>query len=73
MGLKGGVMKGHVIRGNLGIIKGKIKQQWGRLTENDLREAEGRKDVLVGKLQKKYGHSREEAVTMVEKFEKDIG
>lgn len=41
-------------------IKGRIKQRWGQLTDDDLAESQGRMDVLVGKIQQKYGGTREE-------------
>jgi uncharacterized protein YjbJ (UPF0337 family) len=42
-------------------MKGSIKQQWGKLTDDDLDVINGKKDVLVGKLQERYGISKEEA------------
>jgi uncharacterized protein YjbJ (UPF0337 family) len=64
------MMETHTMKGNWNIVKGKIKEQWGKLTDDDLTEIGGKKDVLVGKLQKKYGHTKEEAQRMVDKFEK---
>ncbi|MBA4731748.1 MAG: CsbD family protein [Alcanivorax sp.] len=40
---------------------GDAKKQWGKLTDDDLKQVEGRKDKLVGKIQERYGSSREEA------------
>ena len=42
-------------------IRGSVKQQWGKLTDSDLDQIAGRRDVLVGKLQERYGMVREEA------------
>jgi uncharacterized protein YjbJ (UPF0337 family) len=50
--------------------KGAIKEQWGKLTDDDVQEIEGRREVLVGKLQTRYGISREEAERQVGGFEK---
>lgn len=50
--------------------KGAVKEQWGRLTDDDIQEIEGRREVLVGKLQTRYGISREEAESQVGGFEK---
>ena len=41
-------------------IRGEIKQQWGKLTDDELDQIEGNYDILVGKIQEKYGQSREE-------------
>lgn len=47
------------IKGNWNVAKGKLKQRWADLTDNDLESAEGRKDELVGRIQKRTGESRE--------------
>ena len=46
--------------------KGAVKEQWGKLTDDDLLEIEGRRDQLVGKIQTRYGISQEEAEAQVE-------
>lgn len=53
------------IKGNWNEMKGKIKQQWGDLTDDDLKYEEGREDELLGKIQKKTGKSREEIVNYI--------
>lgn len=47
-------------KGNWNEIKGKLKQQFAQLTDNDLLLAEGRKEELIGKLQIKLGKTKEE-------------
>ncbi len=47
------------VKGKWGQVKGEAKRHWGRLTENDLTEAAGNYDKLVGKIQERYGESRE--------------
>ena len=49
-------------------IKGKLKQSYGNLTDDDLVFAEGKDDELVGRLQKKLGKSKEEVRQMIEKL-----
>ena len=49
-------------------IKGKLKQQYGNLTDDDLVFAEGKDDELIGRLQKKLGKSKDEVRQMVEKL-----
>jgi len=49
--------------------KGAVKEQWGKLTDDDLLEIEGRRDQLVGMIQTRYGISREQAETQVSTWE----
>lgn len=42
-------------------VRGSAKQQWGKLTDNDLEQIAGMRDKLVGKLQERYGIAQEEA------------
>jgi len=42
-------------------IRGEAKRQWGKLTDDDINEIDGNHDRLVGKIQEKYGRTREEA------------
>ena len=49
--------------------KGAVKEQWGKLTDDDLLEIEGRRDQLVGKIQTRYGITREEAEAQVGTWE----
>jgi uncharacterized protein YjbJ (UPF0337 family) len=42
-------------------IKGKIKEKWGKLTEDDLTQINGKRDQLLGKLQQRYGYAKEKA------------
>ena len=48
------------IKGNWNQIKGKLKQQYADLTDDDLTYTEGKEDELLGKLQKKTGKSKDE-------------
>lgn len=49
------------VQGNWKEFKGKVQQQWGDLTDDELDRIDGRQTELSGLLQKKYGKSREEA------------
>jgi len=42
-------------------LKGSVKQRWGKLTDDDLTALSGKKDQLVGKIQERYGITREQA------------
>lgn len=48
------------LKGNWNIIKGKLKQQYADLTDDDLKFVEGKETELVGRLQKRTGKTREE-------------
>lgn len=55
------------IKGDWNIIKGKLKQKWAKLTDDDLQYIEGKQEELVGLIQKRTGETRE----AVEKAVKD--
>jgi uncharacterized protein YjbJ (UPF0337 family) len=56
------------IKGNWNVIKGKLKQQYGDLTDDDLTYAEGKEDELLGRIQKKTGKSKEEVKDFIDKL-----
>jgi uncharacterized protein YjbJ (UPF0337 family) len=58
------------MKGSWSQTKGAVKEQWGKLTDDDLLEIEGRRDQLVGKIQTRYGITREEAERQVGNFER---
>jgi uncharacterized protein YjbJ (UPF0337 family) len=49
-------------------FKGSAKQEWGKLTDDDCDYIAGTRDRLVGRLQEKYGHSREEAERQADRW-----
>jgi len=55
-------------KGSWNEVKGKLKQQFGNLTDNDLTFADGKEDELLGRLQKKLGKSKEDLRLMIEKM-----
>ena len=61
-------MSSDIMQGQWNQLKGKIKQQWGRLTDDDLAEINGDRDLLIGKLQELYGRSREDAEKDLERW-----
>ena len=56
------------VEGNWNEIKGKLKQKYGDLTDNDLTFAEGKEDELYGRLQKKLGKTKDEIKSEIEKL-----
>ncbi len=53
-------------------LNGKIKQQWGKLTDDDLKRAEGSSEYLAGKIQERYGVARDIADKQVREFQKTL-
>jgi len=51
--------------GNWLQFKGKVKEQWGKLTDDDLDVIAGKRDQLLGRIQERHGISRDEAETQV--------
>lgn len=47
------------IKGDWNIIKGKLKQRWASLTDDDLQYSEGLSDEVIGRIQKRTGESQE--------------
>ncbi len=60
------------IKGKWTQYKGKAKEQWGKLTDDELDRAAGNKDQLVGHIQEKYGIAREEAERQVDDWSRRI-
>ncbi|MDR3566712.1 MAG: CsbD family protein [Syntrophobacteraceae bacterium] len=61
-------MNVDILKGNWKQAKGKVKQQWGKLTDDDLEIIEGKRDELIGRLQERYGITRDEASKQVDDF-----
>ena len=54
-------MNADTLRGQWTQLKGRIREQWGKLTDDDLDEIQGRSEQLIGRLQQRYGIARDEA------------
>lgn len=61
-------MNEDTIKGNWKQFSGKIKEQWGKLTDDDLTVIAGQRDQLIGKIQEREGIVREEAEKQVEEW-----
>ena len=62
-------MNNDRIHGRWKQLKGKVKEQWGKLTDDDLDVIAGRRDQLLGRIQQRHGLAREEADRQVRGFE----
>jgi uncharacterized protein YjbJ (UPF0337 family) len=63
-------MNWDIAEGNWKQFKGKVKEQWADLTDDDLTKIEGRRDQLVGRVQERYGVAKDEAEKQVTAWEK---
>lgn len=63
-------MNKDILQGDWNLIKGKIKEKWGKLTDDDLTQINGKREQLVGFLQKKYGVTRERIEEELSAWEK---
>jgi len=61
-------MNADILRGKWNQIKGKAKQKWGKLTDDDLDKVQGSRDELVGVIQERYGKSRDAAEKEVDSW-----
>ncbi len=55
--------------GNWKQFKGKVKEKWGKLTDDDLTVVEGKRDQLVGKIQERYGYQKDQAEKELNEWE----
>lgn len=61
-------MNWDLIAGNWKQLKGSVQEKWGRLTDDHISEAAGKREQLMGKIQEIYGVSKEEASRQVDEF-----
>ncbi|MBF0362383.1 MAG: CsbD family protein [Oligoflexia bacterium] len=61
-------MNKDIIEGNWKIIKAKLKQEWSKFTDDDIKQMKGTYDELSGHLQKIYGYGKERAEKELDKF-----
>ena len=61
-------MREDIVAGMWKQLRGEIKSTWGELTDDEIDQIEGEGDKLVGKLQEKYGYTRQEAEHEIEDF-----
>ena len=66
-------MNREQFQGQWNQVKGKAKEKWGKLTDNDITEINGKREVLLGKLQSQYGYEKERAERELDAFEKNCG
>jgi uncharacterized protein YjbJ (UPF0337 family) len=62
-------MNRDIFQGNWKQLKGKVKEQWGKLTDDQLDMISGKRDQLVGRIQETYGMQKDEAERQVDEWE----
>ncbi len=63
-------MNWNQIEGSWKQARGRVREKWGKLTDDDLEYIAGKRDQLVGLLQRKYGEGRDEIERQVAEFER---
>jgi uncharacterized protein YjbJ (UPF0337 family) len=53
-------------------LKGKVKEKWGDLTDDDLDQVAGKRDQLVGRIQQRYGIAKDEAERRVDQWANEL-
>ena len=66
-------MNSDTFKGQWTQLKGKIRQQWGKLTDDEVDQIQGNSEMLIGKIQERYGRSRDEAEREVNRWYDDQG
>jgi len=61
-------MNEDILKGRWNQLKGELRRQWGKLTDDDVDQIKGSRDILVGKVQEHYGRSRDQAQKEVDEW-----
>ena len=61
-------MNEDTLKGQWTQIRGRVREQWGKLTNDDLDQIQGRAEQLIGRVQERYGVQRDEAKRQVDDF-----
>ncbi|HEX2586024.1 MAG TPA: CsbD family protein [Steroidobacteraceae bacterium] len=64
-------MNKDIVEGNWKQLKGKIKQKWGELTDDDIDQINGNYEILAGRLQETYGLSKDDAERRIKEFNEE--
>ena len=64
-------MNEDTLKGQWLQVKGKVRERWGKLTDDDMDQIQGKAEQLVGKVQERYGIAREDAKREVDTWFKE--
>ena len=62
-------MNRDTLKGQWTQLKGQVRKQWGKLTDDEVDQIQGDSEILMGKLQQRYGYTREQAQREIERWE----
>jgi len=62
-------MNRDTLKGQWTQLKGQVRKQWGKLTDDEVDQIRGDSEILMGKLQQRYGYTREQAQREIERWE----
>jgi uncharacterized protein YjbJ (UPF0337 family) len=65
-------MNWDIIEGNWKQVKGKVKEQWGKLTDDDFDTVKGKRDQLIGKIQERYGINKDAAERQIDNWHRSV-
>ena len=65
-------MNWQQIEGKWNVVKGQARQQWARLTDDDMANIHGKREELLGKIQERYGFAKEEAERQLDSWVKTL-
>lgn len=66
-------MNKETLAGKWHELKGNVKEKWGKLTDSDITQINGKREALLGKLEARYGYAKEKAEKEIQDFEKSCG
>jgi uncharacterized protein YjbJ (UPF0337 family) len=65
-------MNKEQLEGNWSQLKGKVREQWGKLTDDDIAVVNGRRDQLAGKIEERYGLAKAEVAQQIAQWERRL-
>jgi uncharacterized protein YjbJ (UPF0337 family) len=65
-------MNSDILKGKWLQVRGEVKRQWGKLTDDDITQIDGDTEKLVGMLQERYGYNRQQALQEFDRFNKEL-
>ena len=63
-------MNTDVLKGKWNQLKGNVRKQWGKLTDDDVDQIQGDTEILLGRIQERYGRTRDEAQAELDRWMK---
>jgi uncharacterized protein YjbJ (UPF0337 family) len=62
-------MNRDTLKGQWTQLKGQVRKQWGKLTDDEIDQIQGNAEILMGKLQERYGYTRDQAQREIDRWE----